>query len=59
MPGLALYDFGDSIRFGASTGAEDEPDLSKVSLSLHMFEVFTRGYLSETRPQPRPMPHAI
>ena len=48
MPGLALYDFGDSIRFGASTGAEDEPDLSKVSFSLPMFEVFTRGYLSET-----------
>ena len=24
MPGLAVNDFGDSIRFGASTGAEDE-----------------------------------
>ena len=48
MPGLSLYDFGDSIRFGASTGAEDEPDLSKVSLSLPMFETFARGYLSET-----------
>ena len=29
MPGLALSDFGDSIRFGASTGAEDEKDLTK------------------------------
>ena len=29
MPGLAAYDFGDSIRFGANTAAEDETDLSK------------------------------
>lgn len=45
MPGLSLYDFGDSIRFGASTGAEDEQDLSKVSLDLTLFEVFTKGFL--------------
>ena len=45
MPGLSLYDFGDSIRFGASTGAEDERDLSKVELDLELFEVFTRGFL--------------
>lgn len=45
MPGLSLYDFGDSIRFGASTGAEDERDLSKVELDLELFEAFTRGFL--------------
>lgn len=45
MPGLSLYDFGDSIRFGASTGAEDETDLTKVELDLMLFEAFTRGYL--------------
>ena len=45
MPGLSLYDFGDSIRFGAATAAEDEKDLSKMSLDLHLFEVYTRGYL--------------
>lgn len=45
MPGLSLYDFGDAIRFGASTAAEDEKDLSKVSLNLHLFEVYTKGYL--------------
>lgn len=45
MPGLSLYDFGDSIRFGASTGAEDETDLTKVELDLTLFEAFTRGYL--------------
>ncbi len=45
MPGLSLYDFGDSIRFGAATAAEDEPDSSKMALDLHLFEVYTRGYL--------------
>ena len=45
MPGLAAYDFGDSIRFGASTAAEDETDLDKVSLNLEYFRAFTRGFL--------------
>lgn len=45
MPGLAAYDFGDAIRFGASTAAEDEPDLGKVSLDLELFRAFTRGFL--------------
>lgn len=46
MPGLALYDFGDSIRFGASTAAEDEPDLDKVRFSMELYDAYTRGYLS-------------
>ncbi|HBT64937.1 MAG TPA: mucin desulfatase [Ruminococcaceae bacterium] len=46
MPGAAAFDFGDSIRFGASTAAEDETDLDKVSMSLRLFEVFADGYLS-------------
>ena len=45
MPGLSLYDYGDSIRFGASTGAEDEKDLSKISLDLSLFEAFTKGFI--------------
>lgn len=45
MPGLSLYDYGDSIRFGAATAAEDEPDYTKMALDLHLFEVYTRGYL--------------
>ena len=45
MPGLSLYDFGDSIRFGAATAAEDEPDTSKMELDLHLFEVYTKGFL--------------
>ncbi len=49
MPGFAVNDFGDSIRFGASTAAEDEKDLSKVHFSLHLFEVYTKGFMAGTR----------
>ena len=45
MPGLAMNDFGDSIRFGASTGAEDERDLSKVSCSMELYETYVKGFL--------------
>ena len=45
MPGSSLYDFGDSIRFGAAPAAEDEKDLSKMEMSLDRFRVFTRGYV--------------
>ncbi len=45
MPGLAGYDYGDSIRFGASTAAEDEKDLRKVTLSLELFDIYTKGFM--------------
>ena len=45
MPGLSAFDFGDAIRFGASTAAEDEKDLSKVSLDLELFRTFACGFL--------------
>ena len=44
MPGSLLYDFGDSIRFGASTALEDEKDLSKVHFSLDLFRAYAEGY---------------
>ena len=46
MPGLAAYDFGDSIRFGAATAAEDEKDLTKMEMSLEAFETYTRGFIT-------------
>ena len=46
MPGLAAYDFGDSIRFGAATAAEDEEDLSRMRLNVDLFETYTRGFLA-------------
>lgn len=45
MPGLSAFDFGDAIRFGASTAVEDEKDISKVRLDLYLFRLFARGYL--------------
>jgi hypothetical protein len=45
MPGLSLYDFGDSIRFGASTASEDEKNLSAVEMSLELYESYVKGYL--------------
>lgn len=45
MPGLSLYDFGDSIRFGAASAAEDEQDLSKVEMRLDLFAIYTKGFL--------------
>lgn len=46
MPGLTAFDFGDSIRAGASTGAEDETDLSKVHFDLSLYEAYAEGFLS-------------
>jgi len=45
MPGLSIFDFGDSIRFGANTALEDEKDLTKVSLDLNLYELYVKGYL--------------
>jgi hypothetical protein len=48
MPGSSLYDFGDSIRFGACTAAEDEPDTSKIGFDMELFKLYTKGFLEET-----------
>ena len=45
MPGYSVNDFGDSIRFGANTAVEDETDLSKVTLSLELFEAYAKGFI--------------
>lgn len=45
MPGFAVNDFGDSIRFGASTAAEDERDLSKVWCDMDLYECYVEGFL--------------
>ncbi len=49
MPGSMLYDFGDALRYGANTAAEDETDLDKVSFDLTLFEAYTKGFASEVR----------
>jgi len=47
MPGSLLYDYGDSMRFGTNTAAEDEADLSKVTCDLELFEAYTKGFIEE------------
>lgn len=46
MSSTSLNDFGDAIRSYTNTGAEDDRDLSKVSMSMDMFKAYTEGYLS-------------
>ena len=45
MPGSALYDFGDAIRFGAATAAEDEAE--GMGLDMNLFGEFTEGFLEQ------------
>jgi aminoglycoside phosphotransferase (APT) family kinase protein len=45
MPGTILFDFGDMVRSGVCTAAEDETDLARVEVDLSLFEALTRGYL--------------
>lgn len=64
MPGSALYDFGDAVRYGASTALEDERDLSKVSLDLELYEQFTKGFMesmgaSMTKTEVALLPHSV
>ena len=49
MPGSLLYDYGDSIRFGASTAAEDERDLSRVHFDIALFRAYSEGYVSAVK----------
>lgn len=47
MPGSLLYDYGDALRFGGSSGAEDERDLSKIWFDTEKFTAFTKGFIEE------------
>ena len=48
MPGSSLYDFGDSIRTGAASTAEDEPDLEMVHFLPEMFKAYAKGFIKGT-----------
>jgi hypothetical protein len=48
MPGSSLYDYGDAVRYGANTAAEDEPDTDKIKVDMNLFKLFTRGFVEET-----------
>ncbi|MBQ4435981.1 MAG: aminoglycoside phosphotransferase family protein [Clostridia bacterium] len=55
MPGLAAYDFGDAIRYGASEAAEDERNLSKVRMSLGLYRAFAEGFVGVSRDSLTPL----
>ena len=45
MPGYSVNDFGDSIRFGATTALEDETDLTKVNFDISLYELYVKGFI--------------
>lgn len=49
MPGMAMYDFGDAVRFIANTSEEDENDLSKVHFDTRKFRAFCEGYIGQVK----------
>ncbi len=49
MPGYVLSDFGDFMRTGANTGAEDDEKLDNINLNLAIFEAYTKGYVKRAK----------
>jgi len=45
MPGLSLFDFGDMVRAGTNTAAEDATDTASVSSRADIFEALANGFL--------------
>lgn len=45
MPGFSVTDFGDAIRFGASTAAEDEQNLDIVHFDIERYRAYIKGFL--------------
>ena len=44
MPGLILYDFGDTVRTLVNPTSEEERDLSKIKFNKEMFDSFISGF---------------
>ena len=49
MPGFVLSDFGDFMRTGANTGAEDDANLDNITINLDVFKGYTRGYAEKAK----------
>lgn len=49
MPGYVLSDFGDFMRTGANTGAEDDANPDNISLNMDIFKAYTKGYLAKAK----------
>lgn len=49
MPSFVFSDFGDFLRTGANTVAEDSPEYDQVAFRMDIFEAFTKGYLESAK----------
>ena len=49
MKGSLLYDYGDGLRYCATTAAEDDTNLENVKINFEFFRAFTKGYLQEVK----------
>ena len=49
MPGYIISDFGDMVRTFTSPVAEDEQDISKVTMRMEIFEALVNGYLFQLK----------
>lgn len=49
MPGLVVFDFGDTVRSGANRAAEDDVDCDNVVFDQEVFDHLARGFLEATR----------
>lgn len=49
MPNFVFSDFGDFLRTGANTVAEDCPDIDDVDFRMDIFDAFSEGYLESAK----------
>lgn len=48
LSSTVLNDYGDAMRSYTNTGLEDDENLDNISMSLPIFEAYTKGYVEET-----------
>lgn len=49
MPSFIFSDYGDFLRTGANTVAEDSPEYQQIKFRMDIFEAFTKGYLESAK----------
>ena len=49
MPSFVFSDYGDFLRTGANTVAEDSKEFDQIDFRMDIFEAFTRGYLESAQ----------
>ncbi len=49
MPSFVFSDYGDFLRTGANTVAEDSPEYEQIQFRMDIFQSFTKGYLESAQ----------